>query len=235
MKNFEDLNQYSLWKNNENDIIPTDTEVAEKWAIGELETNSFNLSGQTRINIILVLKGAKPGSQFNVIPQKAPAVKKLLETMGLYYNFFEDKEYDFDKEENVPTVTFMISKDKKILDRITETDKINRQKFSKKDYLKNLDAAGKEEQRKSEIQSGIDFGYPATAVEAFSNGEKKMEWVDLPEEIRDSEIGKINRKFPLFSLSKNNWKEEIEVFKRWISIVKYTSPEIYKQILESKE
>jgi len=234
MEKFKGPSQYDLWKDDGDGIIPNDLEVAEKWAIGKLERNEFNLSDQARMNIILTMKGAKPGSEFNAPPEKATKVAEMLKTIRIYSKSFKTEEAETTKKINITSVKFIISKDKETLERIAKTLMANDKNFSKIGYLESLNEKEREEYRKNEIQFGLNFGYPKTAVEAFANRDEKMGWEDLPKDIKGSPVGEIYRKFSLFSFSTEHWEEEWEVFKKWVSIIKYTSPKIFEQLLEAK-
>lgn len=67
-------------------------------------------------------------------------------------------------------------------------------------------------------QLGLLFGYPATAVEAYLDGER------LPEERVDELLAEASIPWWLcnFVLSKDNYREELEVVKRWqATLVEY--------------
>jgi len=59
------------------------------------------------------------------------------------------------------------------------------------------------------------FGYPRTAIEAFVNGDKLIEKTDLPEEVLNSDY----IRYLDFRLSAQNYKEELEVVKRWSALL----------------
>ena len=65
---------------------------------------------------------------------------------------------------------------------------------------------------------GLSLGYPKSAVEAFGT-DKKTFVSNLSPKIQLSEVGQLT----YFTLSKDNWKNELAVVEKWISALKENS------------
>lgn len=98
------------------------------------------------------------------------------------------------------------------------------------EYAVALDAATAK--KLSELDPSIDhqefgrmMGYPESAVEAFCGGERleKKEYPGI-----DGIIFK-------FTLSKNNWREEVKVLREWSDLIKESAPELYEKILRQRK
>ena len=83
------------------------------------------------------------------------------------------------------------------------------------------------EQENAELM-GKAFGYPETAVDAFSNKKQLLNLDDLPKNVRESPA----MLFCKFQLSVDNWREEIKQIQDWADFVKQTSPRIYNEMVE---
>ena len=98
------------------------------------------------------------------------------------------------------------------------TDKENLEKISKAWKSDDTESIGKV------------LGFPKTAVEAYSKKEDRLYFDELPAEIAQADYAK----FASFTLSKNNWQEELETAKKWAEAMRKNSPNLYKEITGGK-
>lgn len=154
-----------------------------------------------KMNIFLVLAGLKPTGQVNSShmehipgtnqyiskPDDAEEIKKFLSELGLEYEMIFDEYFT--------GAHISLSKD-----------------LLNKQIHKRYDPAHEKEFHK---ESGLLYGFPSTAVEAFVNGET------LSPEVQQQlfkEQG-IDPSLDWFFLSKDNYKEEIKTIKKWQDIL----------------
>lgn len=105
------------------------------------------------------------------------------------------------------------------------------QGLEKLNQLKEAWQSGKNE------EIGRALGYPESAVDAFIKGEV----LDIGEDLKS--LTKEERKalkeeevfkFLTFGLSKNNWREELELVRRYQKAIKEKSPKIYNEIIKTR-
>ncbi|MES2023283.1 MAG: hypothetical protein V4439_01230 [Patescibacteria group bacterium] len=79
---------------------------------------------------------------------------------------------------------------------------------------------------------GLLFGYPETAVNAYTNKKHVLKLTEeMSREIKKEDPGK----FLNFYLSQDNWKSELETIKKTRDLFKKYSPKIYNEILEAEK
>ena len=81
-------------------------------------------------------------------------------------------------------------------------------------------------QTKSDELLGKAFGFPKTAIEAFTGKREKLDISALPQETRESDAVLFSSPF----LSKDNWREEIKQGQRDADFIKKISPIIYEEM-----
>ncbi|HLC71233.1 MAG TPA: hypothetical protein VJI32_04445 [Candidatus Nanoarchaeia archaeon] len=80
-------------------------------------------------------------------------------------------------------------------------------------------------------------GFPATAIEAYVVNERLPEGApslimsreELPDEIRKQDF----MAFAEFMFSREHWKDEIEIARRWSEEIKRVDPDLYARMVES--
>ncbi len=76
-------------------------------------------------------------------------------------------------------------------------------------------------------------GFPESAIKAYLEAEKNptslIEIKDLPEEIRTQDF----MAFATFKLSRKNWREELEVVKKWADTIKKINPALYEEAVKT--
>ena len=86
----------------------------------------------------------------------------------------------------------------------------------------NLDNLIEARKNKDDKKLGVALGYPRTAVDAFSANNKTFVR-ELDPEIIYSNLGK----FTQFALSRDYWREELQVVQKWMDILADISPLTY--------
>jgi len=214
----------------------------EKVHIEQIENLDF-LVTQDRMILILTYLGEKPVSKIEIyfterhpyldlaeIIDQKERLEQLLRTLGLEFKIVEKRIVDENGFEEI-TFEFLISRDKKKIEELEKA--IN---------------------EKDERKMGELYGYPKTAVDAYVKSMRilresrkdegdillesifdRKKWFDsLSEEERSKLIEEGVLSFSTFTFSKKHWREELEVVRRWQSIIRKKAPKLYQEIIESK-
>ena len=183
--------------------------------IKKLEKLSLLLDSD-RIDFLLVLLGEKPATDFGLsvrinspeekeFSEQKEMLKELLQESGL--SFFPPKE-EIKMVGDEPVIKEYYS----IIARDIQNKKRLRRAFDQKDAR----------------ETGLVFGFPPSAVEAFCKGGVMESDDDLSQEVRYGEAAH----FLHFKLSKKHWPEEFEVVKRWANAIKENFPDFYKKYVD---
>jgi hypothetical protein len=214
----------------------------EKVDIEQIENLDF-LGTQDRMILILTYLGEKPVTKIelsyieqypytdlNEIILKREKLERLLKKLGLKFKIIKRIIVNENGFEEI-TFEFLISRDKK---KIEELEKAINENDSRK--------------------MGELYGYPKTAVDAYVKSMRilkekrknkrdillesifdRKKWFDsLSEEERSKLIEEGVLNFLTFTFSKKHWREELDVVRKWQSIIKEKSPRLYQEIIESK-
>lgn len=168
------------------------------------------------------------------------------------------KRTEMDKEDNIPEEIFQ---DKEVVEKILDeleffyqTGKIKsgpEEKIYFAGYkifvsknLENLNRLVRSFKENKEQEIGFALGYPETAVKAFPARdadykefyERCLDYRELygilPKYEREELLKEGVFKFLNFKLSKNHWREELEVARKYQRLIKEKAPNLYKEILE---
>ncbi|MBP6883856.1 MAG: hypothetical protein KBC06_01330 [Candidatus Pacebacteria bacterium] len=161
-------------------------------------------------NLILVWRKLKRGSDFSVkgdVDEKE--VLEILKKAGLFAKF-------------VPT---RVSGYKDCYFAQSEEDV---------DTLIRLD--DEHDQTDAMIQLGKVYSFPDTSIAGYisSDGEGKEGFMlSLKEE--SEKIPAELKPFLAFRLSKDHWREEMEIGKKWAEEIKFVDPELYRRIIDKSQ
>ncbi len=161
---------------------------------------------------------ARPGEREEFI-RKKNQIEQCLKKTGLYFEIEERREVEATGVERLK-LDFLVAREKKAIDELKEAQE-------KQDY----------------VTMGRLFGYPETAVQAFKKGMEtermedfvivnEKEWFEtLPEEEKKplSQEGVLD--FLIFRLSKEHWREELEVLRKWQRQIQTQAPKLYREIM----
>lgn len=184
----------------------------------------------TIIDTLLVLKGLKPATEL---------------IFGVQWETDEDPK-KFSEEEVGRTIETIKSLGLDVTDPIRETEPASKEEdyetigfdqirvFISRDQgiSKELEQAYIEE---NDERYGQLSGFPNTAIEAYIKAEEGkdtlMEISDFPEEIRKEEF----MAFVVhgYKLSKESWRDEIEVGRKWAEEIKRLHPELYRSVVST--
>jgi hypothetical protein len=210
----------------------------EKFDIEQIENLNF-LGTQDRMILILTYLGEKPVTKIEVsyieqhpyadlneIILERKKLERLLKKLGLKFKIIKRIIVDENGFEEI-NFEFLISRDKK---KIEELEK----------------AINENDERKM----GELYGYPKTAVDAYVKSRRflkehkkdelesifdRKKWFDsLSEEERSKLIEEGVLNFQTFTFSKKHWREELDVVRKWQSIIREKAPRLYQEIIESK-
>ncbi len=212
------------------------TESREKKEIEEIEKSPLDV-GDKR-DLALHCFGEKPAALLTVgqflertvwdkkdnipeeIVQDKEVVEKILDELGFFY---QTKKIKSGPEEKIYFVGYdiFVSKNSENLNRL----------------VKAFDG-------ENEQEIGFALGYPETAVKAFPARDPDYKgfyegcldyrelYGILPKYERDELLKEGVFKFLNFKLSKNHWREELEVARKYQRLIKEKAPNLYKEILE---
>ena len=212
--------------------LPTPpAENLEKKERRELEViEKSSLSPQDKEDLLLVYLGEKPavwigtGNRFykteteevrrekmESLNRKGEETKRVLENLSLPNHFYS---HGTEEEKTIlMSHDFLVGQDSGKLKRLREVLESGESK-----------------------DIGLALGYPESAVEAFIKGEVLDRAKDLKrlskkerDELKKEEVFK----FLTFGLSKSNWREELELVRKYQRAIKEKSPRIYDEIIES--
>lgn len=171
-----------------------------------------SLSGIDKMNMLLVAEGLKPAS--------------LVE---MYFEAGHNEYTEADYERDIELTQQVLGRLGLITKVEMNTDPVSRQAIvmMAKDtgQLMELEKA-RNGSRDEGAALGTALGFPKTAVDAFVQGKDKM-LTEIPTEIKDDPA----RKFVGFVMSKDHWREEIEIGKRNAGLVKKIAPKLYDEVL----
>lgn len=191
-----------------------------------------------KIEMLLVLAGAKPATEIEIYPKDI----HLLSKEWLKMDKTEREEIDPQRvkefEEILKKLGLLyevsdleIVKTGSLIDEKGQERQIN---LARIDILiakerQSLDLLKKAYETKDDEMFGRAYGFPETAIEAYKKG-GHFGAMDLSEEERKK--NKEALAFCGFRLSKDNWREEIKIGEKWAKIIKNLSPELYNRWME---
>ena len=212
--------------------IPETEELKEIETEEERETiermENLSLGNQDKMNLILTFLGEKPTSEVEIdYDSKIPLVE-LEEVLAKKENL----------EKNLSDVGLKF--------KILERERTDENGFDHKNFQFLI---GKNEEKIEQLEKaildedvkkqGILFGYPESAVEAFSKGIKELFihedwWQTLSEKEKEdiSKEGVLN--FKNFQFSKKHWRKELETVRKWQGITEEKAPKLYQEITKDK-
>ncbi len=194
--------------------------------------NSF-LELQARQDILLVYLREKPSMQYpsrneyykkegkdfyeealKEFNEKKESTKKMLGFLEIpfYFEEVEKEKFDYSIKEGY---RFLAGRDENSLINLREALKTGSSK-----------------------KIGLALGYPETAVNAFVEGEILDKYDDLrflPQNEKDALKEEGVFKFVSFGLSKNNWREELELVRKYQEAIKKNAPNLYKEIIAKRK
>jgi hypothetical protein len=217
---------------------PPEMEYKEKEEVEEMEKkesadiermeNLDFLGTQDRMNLILTYLGEKPTSEIEIVYDSKKPLAELQEVLS--------RKEDLERNLNAFGLRF----------KILEREKTDEDGFDRKEFQflvgkeeKNLGELEKALLAKDDKKIGKLFGYPETAVEAFSKGwdkilDEKEWWQELSEKERNDLLQEGVLNFRNFALSKEYWREELETVRKWQSIIKEKAPKLYQEMIKEK-
>jgi hypothetical protein len=192
-------------------------ENIESEAIKGLE-NFSKISPRDKMLILAVYLDLKPMSILNLSSHDTDQIESeimpIIQNMNMFGKISHDVHKDKIHNFEMPMTNLFVSKDEESLKNMSMGDN---------DYSE----LGFEGYHR---KYGKNFGYPQTAVEGFVKGNLLgLGLKDLPKEITDED-----KKFMFFGLSKDNWKEEIDLVRKIEMKIKALSPTIYQEIMNRK-
>lgn len=180
-----------------------------------------------KVNILLTKAGFRPASEINLIIKSeyegeitehmdgkdVKEALQIIKELGLPFKLGERKteQESYYAVEEPEIEKFYQREQQKILIGRTRED---------------LDFLIKAVQSDSNEMLGKAYGFPPTAVEAFTGKRKILNISNLPREIKESD----GILFSSPTLSANNWQEEIKQGQRNADFIKSISPTIYKEM-----
>lgn len=214
---------------------PETKEQRFKKALENLEGENIQLDIQEKIAILLTCEGLKPASlvewngqdipeeKTNVrTPEEEVAIEEIKTTLinlGLYFDSLETV-IKVSEDEYRRMTDFAVSKDQ---DKVSSVINWVRKNEEENRDIYNID----------HHESGRNFGFPETAIEAFSKGSKFVLYPnDLPIEIRETELGRFILGTSLFTFSKEHFQEELKVYESWMNRIKEISPRLYDEAIK---
>lgn len=205
-----------------------EVEEKERKELELIENSSLDL--QDKIDLVLVYLKEKPASWIGAglrfyktetekekqerlerLNQKGEETKRILESLNLPNHTFK---YETEEEKTA----------------LVSYDSLVSQDLEKLDLLKEAWQSGKTK------DIGLALGYPESAVDGFLRGEIfdiRENLKHLPKKERDAFKKEEVFKFLNFGLSKNNWREELELVRKYQKAIKEKSPKIYNEIIKT--
>jgi len=215
--------------------ISTEIEAKEKEKADIAKIENLNFLGtQDRMNLILTYWGEKPVSEIEMYydeanpllePEEILRAKNNLETaldaLGLKFKATQQEQIDEDGFEQ-KKFQFFVGKNE--------------------DNLKELEMAFLEQNNE---KIGKLLGYPETAVKAFAQGiqqknlfemmlDEKEWWQNLSKTEKESLLQEGVLNFASFKFSKEHWKEELDIIRKWQMQIKEKAPQLYATIMQEK-
>jgi len=160
------------------------------------------LGVSVKAQMVLVLLNEKPGLEFNVsADSEVLKLLKKFEEIGLVSAVFPS---DTDKGK----VKIVVSRKKEIIDELNNLSPSN----------------GSDHKRYGQL-----MGFPDTAIEAFLDPDKRLNFKDQ-EKIREG-----LPHFFRFRMSREHAAEELEVIKRWNKLILEYAPELFDELYPPDE
>lgn len=210
-------------------IIKKEDKVVNKEELKHIKiVENSNLSIHDKKELLLVYLGEKPALWFpaeddfseNNTEEKEDVLKRISKMRANIKNtveklvgiFYEIEDFEIRKEDG---------RIKKGFNFIAGHDQ------------KKLNNLKKSFDNPSSRTRGIALGYPKSSVEGYLNDEI-FEFEEYLGQLKEDEKKELEEtlKFAGFSLSKDNWKEELKIVKRYQQKIKAKSPKIYKEIVK---
>jgi len=169
------------------------------------------------LNLALTSERVKPASEAALWKDAAESNEAFQEKVDVVTKILEDRGLSFDPNRGtiegrdgtpIEFVEFAIGRSKDELQKAIDARKIN-----------NYD--------ERQIAYGNAYGYPETAVQA--KPDEIINWYELPDDIMFNEEIDSSP----FTMSKENWNEEIEVARDWGETAKEATPALYERAILS--
>lgn len=182
--------------------------------------NAYYL-GRDRASLFLTAKGIKPasilelwrlvgrpGEEYHEFDDEIKDCKDMLNHLGLPYS----EEHSIDEDDGI-TMTcenhlFMVGSDKKSLDALLTAHNADRDDYGT--FGTNL---------------GTALGYPTTAIEASAT-----QTAMKPEEYLQEIFEDPAWPFCIFALSKEHWREEMDVVRQQAEFIEIEDPQLYDSL-----
>lgn len=214
---------------------PETKEQRFKKALENLEGENIQLDTQEKIALLLTCEGLKPASLVEWSGQDISKentnlrtreeelaieeIKTTLVNLGLHFDILETV-MKVSEDEYRRMTDFAVSKDQ---------DKVS----SVIDWVRKNEEENRDIYNINHQESGRNFGFPETAIEAFSGGSKfVLHPNNLPIEIRETELGRFILGTSLFAFSKEHFQEELKVYESWMNRIKEISPQLYDKAIK---
>lgn len=161
-------------------------------------------------DVVWAAEGVKPASQLSLGKVENSEVDELIEILNDYSLFISYRVIDFDGP--YPLLTLSLQEEK-----VRGLEKLD-------DFLMPRWERWR--------RFGQLYGYPVTAIEGFVAEKKAEEQEVLPQVFSREEVLAFFATRP-FRLSQANWRQEAEVARKWIAVLKKVAPATYEHILLS--
>jgi hypothetical protein len=204
--------------------IEKDIKEIEKEDIKAIEKLPLNL--EDKRDLILLYLGEKPAS----LIEESKSYKKEKEI-----DFLEKINQEREKIEQIFKNLGLFWKRGGIYKVVKKKSCDIGYKFLVSKNPENLSQLIKALEEKDSKKIGLSLGYPKTAAEAFAKGEL-LDYKNLKKLISKEEWEEIKKenlfKFLTFHLSKDHWREELEIVKRHQKLIKEKAPRLYEEIIK---
>jgi hypothetical protein len=207
-----------------------------------LKCHIYGFSEQAKVTVLLAAQGEKPVSEFSflfdapkdqaqltriktILTNDAKELGRLMENIGLQKNF------EIRQTPGRLLVNWVVSKNLKLLQQLREVKKPEdkRPDESQTEYLDRL------YRHEFNIQHGRLFGFPETAVQAYVNRTTTMPFEKLPENIKNSRVGRFIERVHIFGFSEAHWQDEFKVIEGWVKALDEIVPGYVDNIPDDQE
>jgi len=205
--------------------VRAETELAPE-TVREVE--GLKISEHDKVAVLLTIGGLKPASKIEILHDgdTAPEVRETVSFAQKAGLKFEVKDRKFSPKRGLGSMgltSILISGNQDVLKSLSQAE----------DHLAEWAESDKRilaDRRNADGAVGKALGFPRTAIEAFVGKRKVLDPKELPVEFRKSEA----RRFCGFSLSEDNWQEEIKQGQTYADFIRRVSPIIYQEYIESE-
>ncbi len=160
----------------------------------------YEITHQAKVIILAVALNIKKAGEFEVSESEANYTEEMLSELGVFFNRHSTHE-----EHGLIETRFFIG-------------------ATMEDLHEALDATGKGDH--ASFGKAMDF--PVTAVEAYANESKLVQWGDW------SRLTEEEKAFLFFRFSEEHFDEEVKWLEQIIAAVKRYSPTIYEEVMKMR-